>query len=69
VQNAFLAPRIQGQAVELHPVLIMVILVIASEVSGLWGVMLAVLVVAVARDVFNYFHQEWSEEGAGIEGQ
>ena len=69
VQNAFLAPRIQGQAVELHPVLIMVILVIASEVAGLWGVILAVPVAAVSRDVFKYFYEEWSEESAGIEGQ
>ena len=69
VQNAFLAPRIQGQAVELHPVLIMVILVIASEVAGLWGVILAVPVAAVARDVFKYFYQEWSEESAGVDGQ
>ena len=69
VQNALLAPRIQGQAVQLHPVLIMVVLVIASEVAGLWGVILAVPVAAVSRDVFKYFYQEWNEESEGTEVQ
>ena len=60
VENAFLVPRIQGQAVDIHPALIMLILVIASEVAGLFGVILAVPIAAVARDVFRYFYREWS---------
>lgn len=62
VENAFLVPRIQGQAVDIHPALIMLILVIASEAAGLFGVILAVPVAAVARDVFKYFYNEWSAE-------
>ena len=62
VENAFLVPRIQGQAVNIHPALIMLILVIASEAAGLFGVILAVPVAAVARDVFKYFYNEWSAE-------
>ena len=62
VENAFLVPRIQGQAVDIHPALIMMILVIASEAAGLFGVILAVPVAAVARDVFKYFYHEWSAE-------
>ena len=56
VENALLVPRIQGRAVEIHPAIIMVILVVASEAAGLWGVLLAVPVAAVARDVFKYFY-------------
>ena len=65
VENAVLVPRIQGRAVDLHPAIIMLLLVISSEVAGLWGVIVAVPLAAVARDVFLYFLHEWSEEPAG----
>ena len=61
VENALLVPRIQGQAVDMHPAIIMVILVVGSEAAGLFGVILAVPVAAVARDVFMYFYRELSE--------
>ena len=61
VENVVLVPRIQSHAVGIHPAIIMVALMIGSETAGLWGVLLAVPVSAVGRDVFKYFHQEWSE--------
>ncbi|MCH7554331.1 MAG: AI-2E family transporter, partial [Chloroflexi bacterium] len=61
VENAFLVPRIQGRAVDIHPAIIMLLLVISSEVAGLWGVIVAVPLAAVARDVFLYFLREWGE--------
>ena len=69
VENALLVPRIQGRAVEIHPAIIMVILVVASEAAGLWGVILAVPVAAVARDVFKYFYQEWTEASPLLDQQ
>jgi predicted PurR-regulated permease PerM len=60
VQNAFITPRVQGRAVKLHPALIMIVIVVASEAAGLWGIVLAVPLVAAARDVFRYFYREWS---------
>ena len=60
IENNFLSPRIHGSAVRLHPVLIMAILVIASQLMGLWGVIIGVPLTAVLRDVFVYFHREWS---------
>ncbi len=64
VENSVLVPRIQGHAVDLHPAMIMLLLVISSEVAGLWGVIVAVPLAAVSRDVFLYFLHEWSEEPA-----
>lgn len=40
----------------------MLLLVISSEVAGLWGVVVAVPLAAVARDVFLYFLHEWGDE-------
>ena len=62
VENIVLVPRIQGQAVDIHPALIMVILVVGSEAAGLWGVIISVPLAAVARDVFKYFYTEWSAQ-------
>ena len=64
VENAVLVPRIQGHAVGVHPAILMVALMVGSEAAGLWGVLLSVPVTAVGRDVFNYFHAEWSEPPA-----
>ena len=61
VENTVLVPRIQGHAVGVHPAIVIVALMIGSEAAGLWGVLLSVPVTAVGRDVFNYFHAEWSE--------
>ena len=66
VENALLVPRIQGQAVDIHPAIIMVTLVVGSEAAGLWGVILALPLAAVSRDVFKYFYQEWGPAAASI---
>ncbi len=65
IENNLLSPRIHGNAVRLHPVLIMAILVIASQVMGLWGVLIGVPLTAMLRDVFVYFHREWSRRDEG----
>ena len=36
--------------------------VIASEAAGLWGMVVAVPLAAVGRDVFKYSYREWSQE-------
>ena len=70
VENVLLVPRIQGHAVGVNPAIIMVALMVGSEAAGLWGVFLAVPVTAVGRDIFNYFHAEWSKppEPQGLSG-
>ena len=62
VENALLVPRIQGQAVHLHPVVVMVVLIVGSEVAGIWGMIVAVPLAGVAKDVFAYFLSEWRVE-------
>ncbi len=63
VESNIISPRIQGQALRLHPIFIMVTLVIASDIAGLWGVLIGAPLVAVARDIFAYFYTEWSDRG------
>ncbi|HEY66547.1 MAG TPA: AI-2E family transporter [Caldilineae bacterium] len=62
VENIFLVPRIQGQSVQLHPALIMLVLVMGNELAGIWGMLLAVPVTAIVRDVFKYLYLRMSDE-------
>ena len=60
VESNIISPRIQGRALKLHPIVIMTTLVVASDIFGLWGVLIGVPMVAIARDIFIYFYREWS---------
>lgn len=65
LENVVLVPRISGKAVELHPALIMLVIVIGNQVAGLWGMLLAVPVTAVLRDVFKYLYLRLQDEPIG----
>ncbi|MDP6453725.1 MAG: AI-2E family transporter, partial [SAR202 cluster bacterium] len=69
VESNIISPRIQSKAVNIHPALILVVLVIASETSGLWGVVIGVPLTAAARDVFVYFYDEWTRQQFTEPGQ
>jgi len=63
-ENVFLVPRIAGNAVRFHPAIVMVVVIVGSEVAGLWGMLLGVPVAAVIRDVFQYLYLRTTERGA-----
>lgn len=62
LENLFLTPRVLGKSVQLHPVLVMVVLVIGSELGGVLGLFLAPLATAVLRDLFRYFYYRFADE-------
>jgi len=64
VENIFLVPRISGSAVRFHPALVMIILVMSSQIAGLWGLLLGVPIAAILRDVFRYLYLRTTERGA-----
>ncbi|HET7703835.1 MAG TPA: AI-2E family transporter [Candidatus Limnocylindrales bacterium] len=58
VENNVLVPKIQGDAVELHPTIVMVALIVGGSIGGLLGAILALPITAASRDVFRYaFHR------------
>ncbi|HEV8546999.1 MAG TPA: AI-2E family transporter [Candidatus Limnocylindrales bacterium] len=58
IENNLLVPKIQGDAVELHPSAVMIALVMGGAIAGLLGAILALPITAAARDVFRYlFHR------------
>jgi predicted PurR-regulated permease PerM len=66
VENNFLVPKIQSDAIDLHPSAIITALVIGGAIFGLLGAILALPVTAAFRDVFKYVFRRASEiQGAG----
>lgn len=62
VENLLLVPRIAGKSVRLHPAIVMVVIVLGNELLGLWGMLIAVPVSAIVRDLFTYAFLRLSDE-------
>ncbi|MBN1661090.1 MAG: AI-2E family transporter [Anaerolineae bacterium] len=62
VENLILAPRISGKSVKLHPAMVMLVIVIGNELAGFLGLLLAVPIAAVIRDVFKYAYLRLLDE-------
>jgi predicted PurR-regulated permease PerM len=54
VENHVLVPKIQGDAVELHPSIVIMAIVLGGAIAGILGAILAVPLTAAARDIFRY---------------
>jgi predicted PurR-regulated permease PerM len=62
VENNVLVPKIQGDAVEMHPAAVMFAIIIGGALAGLLGAILALPVTAAARDVVRYLFRRLSPE-------
>ncbi len=60
VENNVLVPKIQGDAVEMHPAAVMFAIIIGGALAGLLGAILALPVTAAARDVVRYLFRRAS---------
>jgi predicted PurR-regulated permease PerM len=54
VENHVLVPKIQGDAVELHPIFVIMAIVLGGAIAGILGAIFAVPITAAARDIFRY---------------
>jgi len=64
IENTFMVPRISGDAVRLHPALVMILVVIASQLAGVVGMLFVVPLAAVFRDVVRYLLLRTTERGS-----
>jgi len=62
VENVILVPNITGESVRLHPALIMVVLIVGSEAMGVLGMVIAVPLTAMVRDIAKYLLLRLSDE-------
>ena len=67
VENTVLVPNIQGNAVQLHPAVVVFAIIIGGSLAGLLGAILALPMTAAARDVVKYlFRRLTPEEPAAL---
>lgn len=65
VENNVLVPKIQGDAVELHPAAVIFAIVVGGALAGLLGAILALPIAAALRDVVRYLFRRLSPEAPG----
>src|SRR5215208_3006200 len=54
-EGNFLTPRIQGQALNVHPIVVLLAVIAGGELAGLAGIIFAVPTLAVFRVLFDFF--------------
>jgi predicted PurR-regulated permease PerM len=65
LENHILVPKVMGDAVELHPAVMIMSLVIGAALFGIGGAILAAPTVAAGRDLYRYgFHRFGGEQPA-----
>ena len=63
LQNTLVAPRLQGQALGLHPISVILALAIFGLFLGFWGVLVAAPFAAAGYRVLSYVVREWDAAG------
>jgi len=62
VENNLLVPKIQGDAIELHPAAVIFAIVVGGALAGLLGAILALPIAAAIRDVSRYLFRRLSPD-------
>ena len=62
VENNLLVPKIQGDAVELHPAAVMFAIILGGSLAGLLGAILALPMTAALRDIVRYLFRRLSPD-------
>jgi predicted PurR-regulated permease PerM len=66
VENNVLVPKIQGDAIDLHPSIVIFALVIGGAIGGLLGAIFSLPITAAARDVYRYLFRRLSDEPLAV---
>lgn len=66
IDGIFISPRVQGDSVALRPALIMVVLVVGQQVWGFMGLLLAVPLAAISRDVVHFLYLRLAEPSPSV---
>ena len=56
IENTFLVPRILGEAVDLHPLVVLIGVIVGTNVAGILGALLAAPVIASVREIVSYLY-------------
>lgn len=54
VDGNLIAPRVQGQAIRVPPLLIFLAVIAGGQIAGIWGALMAVPFLAISRVIFDF---------------
>lgn len=57
VDGNLIAPRVQGQAIRVPPLMIFLAVIAGGQIAGIWGALMAVPALAVARVVLDFLQE------------
>ena len=69
LENNLLVPKIQGDAVELHPAVVVFAIIIGGALAGLLGAILALPITAASRDIVRYLFRRLSPDADAAVGR
>lgn len=59
IESNFISPNVMGQALNVHPLTVMTIIIAAGSIAGFLGILFAVPVYAVVRTIIVHFYQTY----------
>jgi predicted PurR-regulated permease PerM len=62
LERNFLTPKIQGDTLRVHPILVFLAVIIGGGLGGIFGVIVAVPTLAVLRVLFDFFRVRLTTE-------
>ena len=62
IENNFFVPKIQGDAIQLHPAAVIFAIIVGGALAGLIGAILALPMTAAFRDVVRYLFRRLSPD-------
>jgi len=63
VEGLFIAPKVMGKHVDLHPMVVMFAMIVGGTLLGIFGVLLAIPITAVGKGIFYYYLEKRSQQG------
>jgi predicted PurR-regulated permease PerM len=66
IDNHLISPNVMGRTVQLHPVVVMLALLVGASFAGLFGMLVVVPLVAVAKIVFLYMWSKYVAYGGEL---
>ncbi len=66
LENHLLVPKVMGDAVDLHPAVIIMSLVVGGALFGIGGAILAAPIVAIGRDLYRYTFRRLHGDGPDL---
>jgi len=59
IESNFISPNVMGQALDVHPLTVMTVIVAAGSIAGFLGILFAVPAYAVIRTIIVHFYQTY----------